>query len=160
MKNRWMAMILVLSLAMNAAVLAVAGYNYYGSSSRPTPAAGHSPERDHHFYEVLRFTPAQLTKMTPLAATFHERLKSFHAEMEEKKDVMISLLIGEDVAPTQIEALRKEMAAIQDAIQTTVIAHVLDVKDILDSSQRKRFFDLLRWSMSQEHGMFAISGEK
>ena len=159
MKNRWIAMILVLSLAMNAAVLAVAGYNYYGSSSQPTTAAGHSPERGHHFYEVLGLTPAQLAKMTPMAATFHESLKSLHSEMEEKKEAMISLLIGEGVAPTRIEALRIEMAAIQDGIQKTVIAHVLDVKEILDSSQRKRFFDLRRRSMTQEHGRFVRAGE-
>jgi Spy/CpxP family protein refolding chaperone len=152
MKNRWIAMILVLSLAINTAVLAVAGYNYYGSR-QPTTTAGHSPEGDHHFYEKLGLTPAQLAKMTPMAATFHESLKSLRSEMDEKKDAMTSLLGGEDVAPSRIEALRIEMAAIQDGIQKTVIAHVLDVKEILDSSQRVRFFNLLHRSMTREHGM-------
>jgi Spy/CpxP family protein refolding chaperone len=149
-------MILVLSLAMNAAVLAVAGYGYYHSSSQPTTATGHSPEGDYHFYEKLGLTTAQLAKMTPMAATFHESLKSLHLEMDDKKNAMINLLGGEDVAPARIEALRKEMAAIQDGIQKTVIDHVLDVKEILDSSQRERFFDLLRGSMDKEHGMFAL----
>ena len=159
MKNRWIEMILVLSLAMNAAVLAVVGYNYYSNRSQPITTVGHLPERDHHFYEVLRLTPAQLAKINPMAATFHERLKHFHSEMEKKKDAMISLLKGEDVAPTRIESLRMEMAAIQDNIQKTVIAHVLDVKEILKSSQREQFFDLLRRSMIQEHGMFVRAGE-
>ncbi len=159
MRNRWVTVILILSLAMNAAVLAVAGYNYYGSSSQPTTTAGHSAEGDHHFYEKLGLTPAQLAKMTPMAATFHESLKSLHSEMEEKKDAMIGLLAGEDVAPTRIETLRIEMAAIQDGIQKTVIAHVFDVKEILDPGQRERFFDLLRRSMIQEHGMFVRAGE-
>ena len=85
-------MILVLSLAMNAAVLAVAGYGSYHNSSQPTTAAGHSPEGDHHFYEKLGLTPAQLAKMTPMAAAFHESLKSLRSEMDEKKDAMTSLL--------------------------------------------------------------------
>ena len=73
MKNRWIRMILVLSLAMNTAVLAMAGYGYYRNSSQSTITAGHSSERDHHFYEKLRLSPpVQLAKMTPLAATFHE----------------------------------------------------------------------------------------
>ena len=160
MRNRWVTMILVLSLAINAAVLAVAGYNYYGSSSQPTTAAAHSSEGDHHFYEKLGLTPVQLAKMTPMAAAFHESLKSLHSEMDEKKDAMISLLGGEDVAPTRIEALRIEMAAIQDGIQKTVITHVLDVKQILDPNQRERFVDLLRRSMTPEHGMFVRAGEK
>jgi Spy/CpxP family protein refolding chaperone len=153
MRNRWIPMILVLSLAMNAAVLAVTGYGYYNSSSQPTTATGHSPEGDHHFYEKLGLTTAQLAKMTPMAATFHESLKSLHLEMDDKKNALINLLGGEDVAPARIEALRIEMAAIQDGIQQTVLTHVLDVKEILDSSQRERFFDLLRRSMTREHGM-------
>jgi Spy/CpxP family protein refolding chaperone len=153
MRSRWIPMILVLSLAMNAAVLAVAGYGYYHSSSQPTTATGHSPEGDHHFYEKLGLTTAQLAKMTPMAATFHESLKSLHLEMDDKKNALINLLGGEDVAPARIEALRIEMAAIQDGIQQTVLTHVLDVKEILDSSQRERFFDLLRRSMTREHGM-------
>jgi Spy/CpxP family protein refolding chaperone len=160
MKNRWIAMILVLSLAMNAAVLAVAGYSYYHNSSPPVTAAGHSPEGDHHFYEKLGLTSAQLAKMTPMGATFHESLKTLHSEMDEKKDAMISLLGGEDVAPARIEALRIEMAAIQDGIQKTVIVHVRDVKEILNPGQRQRFFGLLRRSMTREHRMFGRVGEK
>lgn len=160
MRNRWAAMILVLSLAMNTAVLAVAGYGYFRNSSQSITATGHSPEGDHHFFEKLGLKPAQRARMTPLAATFHERLKTLHYEMSEKKDAMISLLKGEDVSPTRIEALRMEMAAIQDEIQKTVISHLLDVKKLLDSSQRERFFDLLRRSMTPEHSMFARAGEK
>ena len=160
MKNRWVPMILVLSLAMNTAVLAVAAYNYYGTSSRPTIAAGHSDDMGHHFYKVLGLSTTQLEKMTPLADSFHDRLNNLHSKMGEKKDAMIKLLGGEDVASTRVEELRKEMATIQDGIQKTVIAHVLDVKEILDFGQRKRFFDLLRRSMTQEHGMFVRAGEK
>jgi len=159
MKNRWISMLLVLSLAMNTAVLAVAGYNYYGSS-RPTTAAGHSHDMEHHFYAVLGLSPTQLEKMTPMADSFHDRLKNFHSEMVEKKGTLINLLGGEDESSTRIEALRMEMAAIQDDIQKTVIAHVLDVKEILDAGQQERFFDLLHRSMTQEQGMFVRTGEK
>jgi Spy/CpxP family protein refolding chaperone len=160
MKNRWIAMILVLSLAMNTAVLAVAGYNYYGSSSRPTIAADHSHDMEHHFFKVLGLSTTQLEKMTPLADSFHDRLNNLHSKMGEKKDAMINLLGGDGESPTRIEALRMEMAAIQDSIQKTVIAHVLDVKQILDSGQQKRFFDLLRRNMTQDNGMLIRAGEK
>jgi Spy/CpxP family protein refolding chaperone len=159
MKNRWIAMILVLSLAMNTAALAVGGYNWYCGRHLSSTAL-HSPDkREHHFYEVLGLTPDQLAKVTPMAATFHESLKSLQSEMGEKKEAMINLLEGEGAPPTRIEALRMEMAAIQDGIQKTVIAHVLDVKEILDAGQQERFFDLLRRSMAQERGMFVRTGE-
>jgi len=159
MKNRWITMILIFSLAMNIAVLAVAGYNYYGSHRHIT-IAGYSHDMKHHFYEVLRLSTTQLEKMTPLADSFHDRLKNLHSKMGEKKDAMINLLGAEGESPARIEALRMEMAAIQGSIQKTVIAHVLDVKEILDSSQRELFFDLLRKSLTQDQGMFVNAGEK
>jgi len=159
MKNRWLAMILALSLAMNAAVLAVVGYNYY-SRRRPPLAAGHPYNMEHHFYEALGLSTTQLEKMKPMSDSFHDRLKTLHSKMGEKKEALLNLLAGEGGSPTRIEALRMEMAAIQDGIQKTVIAHVLDVKAILDSSQRERFFDLLRRSMARDNGMFAGAGEK
>ena len=80
--------------------------------------------------------------------------------MNEKKDTMINLLGSGGVKPNRIDTLRREMTAIQGDIEKTVIDHVLDVKAILDPSQRERFFDLLRKSMHQEPGMFIRSGEE
>jgi Spy/CpxP family protein refolding chaperone len=160
MKNRWIGTILILSLAMNTAVLAVAGYRYYDRNRRPSAATLHPPERDYHFYEKLGLTSAQLAKITPKADTFHKRLKSLHSDMEAKKSTMINLLSGENVSPDKIEEMRKEMATIQDSIQKIVIAHILDVKKILNSSQRKRFFELLGKSIHQEPGIFIRAGEQ
>jgi hypothetical protein len=160
MKNRWIARILVLSVGMNAAVLAVAGYKYFGSSSRPAATGGHSHDVAHHFYKVLGLSSTQLEQMKPLADSFHNRLNKLHSKMGQKKDTLINLLGGDGESPTRIERLRREMAAIQDSIQKTVIAHVLDVKQILDSGQRKRFFDLLRRSMAQDNSLFVDPGEK
>ena len=159
MQNRWIAMILVLSLAMNTAVLTVAGYKYYKRNRDLSEATLHSEERNYHFYEKLGLTPVQLAKMNPMANTFHKNLKSLHSDMEAKKNAMINLLSGENVSPARIEEIRKDMATIQDRIQKVVIAHVLDVKEILNPIQRKRFFELLSKSMHQEPGIFIRAGE-
>jgi len=154
MQNRWLVMILVLSLAMNTAVLATVGYSYSHNKHQPAATSGTPHEMRHHFYDVLGLTPAQMTKMTPMADAFHHRLKILHATMNAKKDAMIHFLATQNVDRVRIEALRKEMAAVQGKIEKTVIAHLLDVKAILDPGQRERFFGLLRKNMHQEPGMF------
>lgn len=159
MNNRWIAMILVVSLAMNAAVVAVTGYHYYGSRRQSATVVGHAHDSEHHFYEELGLSTTQVKIMRPLAKLFHNRLKSLQSEMSGKKDLMVNLLEDVDEPPARIETLRLEMAAVQDAIQETVIAHVLEVKKILDPDQQERFFDLLRRSMKQESGMFPGAGE-
>ena len=160
MKNRRLLMVLILSLAVNTAALAVGGYNWYCSRHLSSTALHPSDKMDHHFYQVLGLTPAQLSKMNPMAAGFHSRLESLHSAMAEKKDQMVNLLSRKNSASRQIEKLREEMAATQDSIQKLVISHVLEVKAILDLDQQERFFDLLRRSMTHEHGMFVRSGEK
>ena len=159
-KNRRLVMILVLSLAINTAALAVGGYNWYCGRHLSSTALHSSDKMDHHFYQVLGLTPAQLTKMDPMAAAFHSRLESLHSAMAEKKDQMVNLLSRKNRASGQIEKLREEMAATQDSIQKLVISHVLEVKAILGLDQQERFFDLLRRSMAQKHDMFHRSGEK
>lgn len=160
MKNRWIVMILVLSFAMNSAVVAVVGYHYFDSRSRPDNDVGHAHDIERPFYEALGLSTTQLKKMKPLADSFHERLKSLYSGMSGKKNKMISLLEDADASPVRIETLRLEMAAIQDTIQKTVITHVLEVKKILSPDQRERFFNLLRRSMNRERGMFIRTGEK
>ena len=159
MKHRWIVMILVLSLAVNAAAMAVGGYNYYRKVHLSTKAVSPSPEKEHHFYQVLGLRQAQLAKIDPMAKLFHGRLESLHSVMGAKKDLLVSLLGQENVAHTEIEKLREEMAAIQDNIQRIVISHILDVKATLDRNQQEQFLKLLHKSMHQEHGFFLRAGE-
>jgi hypothetical protein len=153
-------MVLMISLVMNTAFVAAIGYAYLHNPVRPRSVTRHLSERDHHFYELLGLSQAQMKKMIPMAGSFHERLNRLHADMAGKKDAMISELSGERRSLDQVETVRRQIATIQNKIQKTVIAHILDVKTILDADQQKRFFNLLRENMIQEHPMFSPPGEK
>ena len=147
MRSKWLIIILFLSLAINAGVLATTGYHYYRNASRtPSVPCPVSPE-DTHLYQSLGLSDVQLSKMDPLAREFHGRLGELGASMEEKKRILIDLL-EKDSTPASIENLRKEMAAIQDEIQKEVITHIMESMKILDPSQQQRFFDLMRESMA------------
>jgi hypothetical protein len=101
---------------------------------------------DSHLYQSLGLSDLQLSKMEPLARSFHGRLAELGAAMEGKKELLIDLLQkGSD--PLGIEKLRKEMAAIQDEIQNEVILHIAETKKILDPKQQQRLFDLMRQNM-------------
>jgi len=148
MRSKWLMIILVLSLAINAGVLATTGYHYYHNASRaPSGPCPVSPG-DAHLYQSIGLSSLQLSKMEPLARKFHGRLAELGASMEEKKRILIDLLHKENDF-TRTENLRKEMAAIQDEIQREVIAHVMESKKILDPKQQERFFNLMRQSMTR-----------
>lgn len=158
MRTKWWTLILVFSLAFNAAVLGVCGYHYYlYTCVAPSTYCPLSPG-DRHLYQVLDLSDSQLERMEPLAHTFHARLEKLSRETERKRALFVDLLSREEVASGKIESLRKDIAGIQDQIQRVVIAHILDVKKILETRQKERFFELLRRSMKQENNWFSKQG--
>ena len=148
MRSKWLILILMLSLAINAGVLVSMGYHYYVNPSTPSSAPCPMSPGDSHLYQSLGLSNVQLAKMEPLAQSFHGRLAELGTRMEEKKETLTNLL-QKDSDPTSIENLRKEMAGIQDEIQKEVIIHIIESKKILDPNQQQRFFDLMRQSMTR-----------
>jgi len=148
MRSKWLTLILILSLAINAGVLVSMGYNYYVNASTPSSAPCPMSPGDSHLYQSLGLSNLQLAKMEPLAQKFHGRLAELGAAMEKKKETLIALL-QKDGDPESIENLRKEMAGIQDEIQKEVIMHITKLKKILNPDQQQRFFDLMGQSMTR-----------
>jgi Spy/CpxP family protein refolding chaperone len=146
MRSNLLAGILILSLAVNAAVLGTLGYHYFIKQPQSGPIPCFSTG-DGHFYQSLGLSEAQLEKMEPLAHSFHQRMAEMKASMEQKRDLLIDRLQRGD-GPDRINALRTEMASIQDTIQKAVISHIADIKKILNSKQQEQFFNLMRQSMN------------
>ena len=159
MKSRWLTVVLVLSLAINAGVFLSMGYHYYVNASTPSSAPCPMSPGDSHLYQSLGLSNVQLGKIDPLAQKFHGRLAELGAVIEEKKETFITLL-QENGDPVKIENLRKEMAGIQDEIQKEVIVHIMESKKILDPNQQQRFFDLMRQSMTRVQSPLSINGGK
>ena len=158
MRTKWWILILILSLAFNAAVLGVCGYHYYRYIwAAPSTYCPLSPG-DGHFYQRLGLSDSQLERMAPLAHAFHARLDKLSRETEKKRELLVDLLSREEAGSGKIERLRKDMAGVQDQIQREVITHLLDVREILDPEQKEHFFELLRRSMKQENNWFSKQG--
>ena len=160
MKSKWLTVVLVLSLSINAGVLVSMGYHYYVNASTPSTAPCPMSPGDSHLYQFLGLSNAQLAKMEPLAQKFHGQIAELGAAMEEKKETLTDLL-QKDSDPVKIENLRKEMAMIQDEIQKEVITHITELKKILDPDQQQRFFNLIRQSMARAQSPWSpINGGK
>ena len=156
MRSKWLIFVLVLSLAINAAVLATMGYHYYLSASTETSAPCPLSPGDSHLYQSLGLSDPQLSKMEPLAQKFHSRLAELGTAMEGKRELLVDLL-AKDGDPAGIENLRREMASIQDEIQREVISHIIETKKILDAKQQQRFFDLMKQSMASGKSSMVVN---
>ena len=159
MKSKLLTAVLVLSLAINAGVLASMGYHYYVSASTLSTAPCPMLPGDTHPYQSLGLSKTQLAKIDPMAQKFHSRIAELGDLIEKKKEVLVTLL-QKNSNPGEIENLRKEMAGIQDEIQKEVITHITELKKILDPDQQRRFFDLMRHSMTHAQNPLSTSGGK
>jgi Spy/CpxP family protein refolding chaperone len=159
MKSKWLTVVLVLSLAINAGVLVSMGYHYYVNASTPSSAPCPLSPGDSHLYQSLGLSTAQLAKMDPLAHKFHGRLAELGAAMEGKRELLVDLL-AKDGDPAGMENLRKEMAGIQDEIQREVISHIIETKKILDTRQQQQLHDLIKKSMASGKGPLSTNGGK
>ena len=135
------------------------GYHYYVNASTPSSAPCPMSPADSHLYQSLGLSNAQLAKIDPLARKFHGRIAELGTAMEGKKELLVDLL-GKDGDPTRIENVRREMADIQDEIQREVIAHITELKKILDPQQQQRFFDLMRQNMARAQNPLSTTGGK
>ena len=146
MRSKWLTLILILSLAINAGVLVSMGYNYYVNASTPSSAPCPMSPGDSHLYQSLGLSNTQLAKIDPLAREFHGRIAELGVAMEGKRELLVDLL-AKDGDPASIENLRREMAGIQDEIQKEVITHITEVKKVFNPDQQRRFFNLMNQSM-------------
>jgi Spy/CpxP family protein refolding chaperone len=148
-KKVWI-LILILSLAINAAAFTTMGFNYYHRASTTPSALCPVSPGDQHLYKALGLSEPQLTRMDSIARAFHSRLDRLGSDMSEKRGLLLNLLKQKDADSEKIEKLRKEMAGIQDEIQREVITHIEAIKEILNPEQTEHFFSLLRNSMEHE----------
>jgi hypothetical protein len=150
MRTKWWILVLILSLAINAAAFATVGYNYVCNTFlTPSTLCPVSPTNQ-HLYHALGLSAPQLTRMDFVAQTFHARLERLGSDMHGKRGLLVDLLSQEAVDSEKVENLRKDMAGIQDEIQKEVITHIEEIKKILNPEQEAHFFKLLRISMERE----------
>jgi Spy/CpxP family protein refolding chaperone len=155
MRLTWKTALLTFSLALNAAVLGAVGYNHF---TQPAPGfALPCAIGDGHLYQRLGLTDSQLQQIQPLAHDFHSRIADLKSSMESKKDRLLYLLHRED-NPEKVQELQMQMAATQQTIQAEVIAHITEIKKVLDQKQQEKFFALMAQTMNCGAALAPTSG--
>jgi Spy/CpxP family protein refolding chaperone len=160
MKTKRMKIIMILSLAVNLAVMGTVGYHYYRNACLTSSAPCPLNREGHHLYDSLGLSDEQAAEMRPLSSSFHAQLSSWESRIETKRDLLLGLLGRDDINQGRIGESRREIAALQDELQQGVVSHILQVKDILNPEQRKQFFEMLRSGMAgtPANSVFPITG--
>jgi Spy/CpxP family protein refolding chaperone len=149
MKSRPLAYLFVLSLALNAGVLGTMAYRHF-TAPPLTPPTCPFISSDQRLYESLGLSSEQMDAMRPLANSFHANLRELQVSATEQRDALLTLLEAEKLDIPAIKAANVELSARQARVQSAVMAHLLEMKRILNPAQQKEFFRLMRQTLSRD----------
>lgn len=142
MKNSTVKFLLLISVLLNIAIFVTILYSYYNRSSYEPFLPGQG--RGKFLIKELSLSPEQ-TKI------FEQKEQSFFREINDKRKQiflkrldLLNLLKSDKPDTEKINQTIKEIGDMQEDIQRTVIAHIIEVKSILNKEQQRKFFDLLK----------------
>jgi len=156
MKDNPLKYILVLSLLLNVSLLGAAGYTYYRQNSDDSlPAVpGRSPSSTSathpHLFEALSLKPEQRALFERKAHLFHEALGEKREKVDGLRRSLLDLMDADHPDKKAIAATIAEINRVQEEMQKTVVAHMLEFKSMLDEDQQKKFFALVRGAMTRK----------
>ena len=147
MKSKILMIVLLVSLAANLSIAATVGYHFWKAAPKTEVAPCFQGPSDQHLYQLLGLSEQQLSQIKPMAHAFHAKLKQLSADVADQRNQLMGLVKQDEPDLDRIKAVQNELAAFQGQIQDEVVAHILQIKQILNPQQKARFFQLLGQSM-------------
>jgi hypothetical protein len=172
MRNSILKYMLIVSLALNVSFLGAAGYSHYKQMRyhARTPFAvtpgGYGPfgpgmpMRNPSgnvvpgwIFQELALKPDQLKLFQQKARAFHADLYPKREEVDRLRTALFQMVRAESPDQKAIETIIVRINRMQEEMQKTVVAHMLEFKSMLDKEQQKKFLDMIEGSMAQRGPM-------
>ncbi len=146
MKKKILLFLLVGSLALNLGFLAVYGRKYFQT---PPPKATACPLTASyvHLYTFLGLDEEQLRRIETMAHGFHMRIEEISGLEKDATD------------RAAIDAIHRDIAALQSEMQELVVAHIIEMKGIMTPEQRSKFFTSMERTFALQDFAFSMPKE-
>ncbi|HQG30827.1 MAG TPA: periplasmic heavy metal sensor [Deltaproteobacteria bacterium] len=150
MKANTLKFILVVSLVLNISVFISAGYTYYRQHQiQHTPSFPCELHKGNGYpFEKLGLNPEQLKAFKEKAYPFHADVAQKRHEIFQKRAELMALIRSENPDKQAIDAKIGEISRMQEGMQKVIVAHMLEVKSVLNGDQQKKLFDLIEETMA------------
>jgi Spy/CpxP family protein refolding chaperone len=140
MRRNWLGIVAAASLAVNAGVIAAAGYKAWQGGGAATAYFGMPHER---LPEHLGLTAEQRSRWQTMEAGFLADLSKDARAIGAHRERMIRMIFGERPDPAAIEVERAAIFALQDRQQRRIVAQLLKEAELLAPDQRARLAEQL-----------------
>jgi len=134
MKNRWIKIVLVASLALNLAFTLVWGYRYFTSKSAPRPIKNGAESQSR-----LDIKEAEKREIDSILQSFRLKQVEFKQKILEKRMDIIDELGDPDLDLQSLQARVNELNETENQLNLAFVATLVEIDHILDSQQRIKF---------------------
>ena len=148
MKYKWFFTAFTFSIAINAAVFFIAGFQWYNHSKM------HDGNQKTKLYESLKLTESQNAQIEQRKKELVNKVNIQQQKMVLKRTELLKLLSAPQPDMKNINAKSDEISQLQRAMQGYVIDHLLSERNILKPEQQKVFFEIMKQQIcpSCNHG--------
>jgi Spy/CpxP family protein refolding chaperone len=141
MKNSTLKFLLLISVILNIAILGTIGYSYYrNSSNMPAPSG---PGRRAFLIKELSLNPEQAELLVKNEQSFHDEIDNMRQQIFLKRLELLNLMKSDKPDTKKIDQTISDIGNMQEGIQRKIVAHIIEVKTMLNNEQQKQFFGLI-----------------
>ncbi len=131
MRHLWLKILLVVSLCLNAGVLANMGVHWF-------------QHRKGHGMQDLQLSDQVRAQMDANFKAFRDRVGAMNKDLRDERVKMLDLLASDHPSPEAVAAQEAKVVAATQAMLKVTDEHLLDQKKILNPEQQRLFFDHIR----------------
>ena len=143
MRNKWLALALVLSVAINIGVFGSVGYRLV----RGNPSAACIEESSgsvlDRLAEEIGLSSEQTGAFDDLRNSFEPRIQSLRDRLMEKRTRLVEAIKPPDASLAGLLPYVEEIEALQADLQILVVDQMLKEKALLTGEQQKKFFSMI-----------------
>ena len=150
MKNKIFLLVLIGSLAVNIGFAAMLGLNLFTRPAERETKPCPFTTSDTHLYSFLGLSDEQLKKIEPLAQDFHSQMDAVAAKILNDRSRLVDAMAKEQPDMAAIDEIHKDIFTNQSAMQNVVLAHILDMKNVMNKEQRDKFFQSMRQNFARQ----------
>ena len=140
-KDRKFPKILMLSLALNVALMGALGYYLFKRGRN----ANRNYRRRSDYREALQLNEKQQAALDKMRNEFSERIKPLRTALYDERKKLGELLSLDEIDTLAIEQQINNVGKLQITLEQKVISQVLNEKNILPPEYREKYIKRLTW---------------
>jgi uncharacterized membrane protein len=154
MKNRWIFIGLLISLAFNFSFMGALGYRLWERKERQKINAARIKRKKLLPNEKVKIRPEQKAYLEQLRKTFKPRIRGIKENLNHERRMLGMLLMDDLLDTNQVNKHIERIGNLQIAIEKAVVYQLINEKEMLDPDQRRHFIRGVLKKFQGDHSMF------